>query len=78
MPSFELIRLSANHWYTFEGEDIDLRGNVGLVGRSGAGKSTIEDAILTVLYAANKAELRPNSSASNRRSSRVESGRWCS
>lgn len=70
MPSFELIRLSANHWYTFEGEDIDLRGNVGLVGRSGAGKSTIEDAILTVLYAANKAELRPNSSASNRRSSR--------
>jgi len=64
MSDYELIRLSANDWYSFAAKDIDFAGHTGLIGRSGAGKSATQDAILTVLVGANENYLALNASAS--------------
>lgn len=46
---YQLERLSLNNWYLIEGRDFEIRGATGIVGATGAGKSSFLDAIQTVI-----------------------------
>jgi uncharacterized protein YPO0396 len=46
---YALKRVSLHNWYLFEAEDLEFTGAVGIVGPTGSGKSSLLDAIQTVL-----------------------------
>lgn len=61
----ELRRISINNWYLIDdARDIDLRGITALIGPTGAGKSSLLDAVQTVMTGNNQNNLRLNASAS--------------
>ena len=60
----KLIRVSLVNWYLFNPVDINIQGNTALIGVNGTGKSTILDAIQTVLFGANMNLIRFNAKAS--------------
>lgn len=62
-PGTELLRIVLVNWYGFSRLDIEVRGNVALIGRNGAGKSSIIDAVQLVLSGGNKRYFAPNASA---------------
>jgi len=61
-----LTRICLQNWYLIDAMDIDLHGATALVGPTGAGKSSIQDAIQTVITGANQNRLHLNPSASGR------------
>ena len=67
---YELKRICLVNWYLFTAQEIDINGPTALIGASGAGKSSILDAIQTVLTGNNKNFLHLNASA-NEKSSRT-------
>lgn len=60
----KLIRVSLVNWYLFNPVDINIQGNTALIGVNGTGKSTILDAIQTVLFGANMNLIKFNAKAS--------------
>ena len=52
------------NWYLFDPITIPIHGNVAIIGENGAGKSTIIDAIQTVLFGGNQRSIHLNASAS--------------
>lgn len=68
---FELRRICLIHWYLFDAEEINIKGATAFVGASGAGKSSILDAIQTVITGNNKRHLKLNASASDKSSRSV-------
>lgn len=50
---YQLKRLSLKHWYLCTLEDIDFRGSIGMIGPTGAGKSSLLDAIQVAICGAN-------------------------
>ena len=44
-----LTRICLQNWYLIDAKDIDIQGATALVGPTGAGKSSIQDAIQTVI-----------------------------
>ncbi len=63
---YELIRISLQNWYLVDQEDIELRGASAFIGPTGAGKSSLQDAIQTVLTGNQARRLRLNASASGK------------
>lgn len=63
----ELIRISLQNWYLVDQTDIELRGASAFIGPTGAGKSSLQDAIQTVLTGNQARRLRLNASASGLR-----------
>ena len=61
-----LTDIALSNWYLIRREQIRLRGASALVGPTGAGKSTIFDAVGTVLAGNNASRLALNASASGR------------
>jgi len=61
-----LTRICLQNWYLIDAMDIELQGATALVGPTGAGKSSIQDAIQTVITGANQNRLHLNPSASGR------------
>jgi len=62
-PGVELSRIVLVNWYGFSKLDIEVRGNIALIGRNGAGKSSLIDAIQLVLSGGNRRYFSPNASA---------------
>ncbi len=63
---YVLTDIALSNWYLIRREQIRLRGAAALVGPTGAGKSTIFDAVGTVLAGNNASRLALNASASGR------------
>jgi len=61
-----LTRICLQNWYLIDAKDIEIRGATALVGPTGAGKSSIQDAIQTVITGANQNRLTLNPSASGK------------
>ena len=62
----KLVRISLVNWYLFEADDIHINGeSIMLTGGNGAGKSSILDAIQTILGGANEAKLMFNAASSD-------------
>lgn len=66
-----LTRICLQNWYLIDAKDIDLKGATALVGPTGAGKSSIQDAIQTVITGNNQNRLHLNPSASGKSSRSV-------
>jgi energy-coupling factor transporter ATP-binding protein EcfA2 len=60
---YKLVRLSLQNWYLCTAVDIAFRGSIGLVGATGAGKSSLLDAIQTVMCGASHTRIHLNASA---------------
>ncbi|WP_375456384.1 SbcC/MukB-like Walker B domain-containing protein, partial [uncultured Methylobacterium sp.] len=63
---YRLTDIALSNWYLVRREQIRIRGATALVGPTGAGKSTIFDAVGTVLAGNNASRLALNASASGR------------
>ncbi|WP_375465753.1 ATP-binding protein, partial [uncultured Methylobacterium sp.] len=63
---YRLTDIALSNWYLVRREQIRIRGAAALVGPTGAGKSTIFDAVGTVLAGNNASRLALNASASGR------------
>jgi|GEM_PF-2492093 len=59
----ELRRITMVQWFLFEALDIDVGGDVAIIGSNGSGKSSILDAVQTVLTGGMRRHLRYNASA---------------
>lgn len=59
----ELRRLTMVNWHLFDAEDIEVRGNFGILGENRSGKSTILDMAQVVLCGASRTYLRLNAVA---------------
>ncbi|GBU17360.1 MULTISPECIES: SbcC/MukB-like Walker B domain-containing protein [unclassified Methylobacterium] len=63
---YRLTDIALSNWYLIRTQQIRIRGAAALVGPTGAGKSTIFDAVGTVLAGNNASRLALNASASGR------------
>lgn len=61
-----LSRICLQNWYLIDAKDVEINGATALVGPTGAGKSSIQDAIQTVITGANQNRLNLNPSASGK------------
>lgn len=61
-----LTRICLQNWYLIDAKDIEIKGATALIGPTGAGKSSIQDAIQTVITGANQNRLTLNPSASGK------------
>lgn len=61
-----LTRICIQNWYLIDAKDIDIDRSTALIGPTGAGKSSIQDAIQTIITGANQNRLNLNPSASGR------------
>ena len=61
---YRLTDIAISNWYLIRREQIRIRGAAALVGPTGAGKSTIFDAVGTVLAGNNASRLALNASQS--------------
>jgi energy-coupling factor transporter ATP-binding protein EcfA2 len=66
-----LSRICLQNWYLIDAKDIEVMGATALVGPTGAGKSSIQDAIQTVITGNNQNRLHLNPSASGKSSRSV-------
>lgn len=62
-PAYRLCNVGMVNWNLFEAEDIPVNGSTAIIGRNGAGKSVILDAIQTVLTGCNSRYFSFNSRA---------------
>lgn len=67
---YKLTKVSLINWYLVSAEDVEIRDATALIGPTGAGKSSIQDAIQTVVCGGNRRYIRPNASTDNKRSDR--------
>lgn len=68
---YELRRISLMNWNVFDIEDIELSGTTALIGSVGVGKSTILDALQTVLSGNQRSRISLNRAASVQKSRRT-------
>ncbi|WP_018234232.1 SbcC/MukB-like Walker B domain-containing protein [Thioalkalivibrio thiocyanodenitrificans] len=65
-----LTRIVLVNWYLFEAVEWEIRGHAALLGKNGAGKSSLIDAIQLVMLGGNLADWRSNAKATDRRGAR--------
>ncbi len=71
----ELRRITLVNWHLFDKEDIEVAGNVGILGENRSGKSTVLDMVQVVLSGASKSYLRLNAVAGEGSKSRTSARR---
>lgn len=62
----KLSRICVQNWYLIDALDVNVRGSGAFVGPTGAGKSSLQDAIQTVIQGVNHNRLELNQSASGK------------
>lgn len=62
----KLVRICLQNWYLVDALDVNIKGSAAFVGPTGAGKSSLQDAIQTVIQAVNHNRLELNQSASGK------------
>lgn len=67
----ELNRIILVNWYRFDSAEIHISGNTAIVGANAAGKSSILDAVQTVLMGGDKTYVTLNAGAAEKRSKRT-------
>lgn len=67
---YELVRLSLMNWNLIELEDIEIDGTTALIGKVGVGKSTLLDAMQTLLSGNQRSRLQLNRAAGQKASKR--------
>src|SRR5690348_11178619 len=60
---FKAIRLCFQNWYLCRAQDIELRDATAFIGPTGAGKSSLQDAIQIVLTGNNHRKAKLNAAA---------------
>ncbi len=73
----KLTRITLVNWFLLEPVQIEVRDNVAFLGDNGAGKSSIIDAIQTVLFGGNKRHINLNASSSEKRSNDRDIKSYC-
>src|SRR5690606_38524473 len=51
---YKLTRVSLHNWYLVDALDIEIHGSTAIIGQTGAGKSSVLDAIQTALSGNNR------------------------
>jgi hypothetical protein len=62
----KLSRICVQNWYLIDALDVNVRGSAAFVGPTGSGKSSLQDAIQTVIQGVNHNRLELNQSASGK------------
>ena len=73
----ELRRITLIQWFLFEAEQIDVGGDIAILGANGAGKSSILDALQTVLTGGMRRHFRFNASAQQETRSKRSIRSYC-
>lgn len=63
---YQLTRISLVNWYLVSARDIEIRDATAFIGPTGAGKTSILDAIQTVICGGSHRHVHPNASASGK------------
>jgi uncharacterized protein YPO0396 len=63
---YELDNISLHNWYLVDADDISVQGISGIIGPTGTGKSSLLDAIQTVIGGNNRLAVHLNSAAGDR------------
>ena len=66
----KLTNITLVNWYLTNPIQLQIKGNTALVGANGAGKSSIIDAIQTVLFGGNQSYIKLNASSSEKKNDR--------
>jgi capsule polysaccharide export protein KpsE/RkpR len=66
MSTYLLTRICLINWYLIDAKDIEIKGATAFIGPSGAGKTSLQDAVQTVNQGNNHNRLHLNPSASGR------------
>lgn len=66
----KLTKVILVNWFLYQPIEISFYGNTAIIGENGAGKSTIIDAIQTVLFGGNQKYIKLNASSAESRSDR--------
>lgn len=69
---FKLVKLSLHNWYVIDAQDIPIHGNTAIIGQTGAGKSSILDAIQTIISGNNRNIIELNAAAGEKRGRTVK------
>lgn len=62
----DLHTISVHNWYLIDAKDIEIRGHTAIIGATGAGKSSLMDAIQTAVSGNNRNVIDLNASAGER------------
>ncbi|MGE5504319.1 MAG: SbcC/MukB-like Walker B domain-containing protein [Actinomycetota bacterium] len=63
---YKLTRISAINWYLVRAKDVDIRDATAFIGPTGSGKTSMEDAIQTVVCGGSHRHVHTNASASGK------------
>ncbi|MGK9169918.1 hypothetical protein KXR53_26625 [Inquilinus limosus] len=63
---YQLTRISLINWYLVSARDVEIRDATAFIGPTGAGKTSILDAIQTVICGGSHRHVHPNASASGK------------
>lgn len=63
---YKMVRLCIQNWYLCQAQDIDIRDTTSFIGPTGAGKSSLQDAIQLVLCGNNHSRINLNSAATGK------------
>jgi chromosome segregation ATPase len=69
---YNLIKLSLHNWYVIDAQDIPIFKNTAIIGQTGAGKSSILDAIQTIISGNNRNIIELNAAAGEKRGRTVK------
>ena len=69
---FELTGVSLHNWYLVDALDIPIQGHTAIIGQTGAGKSSVLDAIQTIISGNNKNVIELNAAAGETRGRTVK------
>ena len=68
----KLTNIALHNWYLIDADDIPVDGNTAIIGQTGAGKSSILDAIQTIISGNNKNIIELNAAAGAHKSRSVK------